>query len=198
MKNKIISVTTDLRGAKRRSNPLLFAALFLLFFNAGYSQVRVAFVDSEVIIKQLPEAQAVQKQIEDLQKLYVDTLTAKETEYKSKADVLKTKYEDAQKQVQEGKLTPDQVKALDAEIGALQTELQKMEADYADYKQSVQQILVAKQQELFKPVKEKITKTIEQVAKELKYIFVLDKAGDAVIYGDKELDITFKVLDKLK
>lgn len=177
---------------------ILIAALSCLFVNAGYSQVKIAFVDSEVIIKQLPEAQQVQKQIEDLQKLYVDTLTAKETEYKSKADVLKTKYEEAQKLVQEGKLTPDQVKALDAEIGSLQTELQKMEADYADYKQGVQQILVAKQQELFKPVKEKITKTIELVAKELKYNFVLDKAGDAVIYGDKDLDITFKVLDKLK
>ena len=170
----------------------------MLTLNAGYSQVKIAFVDSDVIIKQLPEAQQVQKQLEDLQKLYVDTLTAKETEYKSKAEVLKTKYEDAQKQVQEGKLTPDQVKALDAEIGALQTELQKMETDYAEYKQGVQQNLLAKQQELFKPVKEKITKVIEQVAKELKYNFVLDKQGDALIYGDKELDITFKVLDKLK
>lgn len=198
MKNKINSYAVDLRGAKRRSNPLLFAVLFLLFFNAGYSQVKIAFVDSEVIIKQLPEAQAVQKQLEDLQKIYVDTLTTKESEYKSKAEALKTKYDDAQKQVQEGKLTPDQVKALDADIGAMQTELQKLEQEYGDYKQEVQQTLLAKQSELFKPVKEKITRVIEQVAKDLKYNFVLDKAGDAVIYGDKDLDITFKVLDKLK
>jgi Skp family chaperone for outer membrane proteins len=54
------------------------------------------------------------------------------------------------------------------------------------------------QLELFKPVKEKITKSIETLAKELKYNIVLDKASDALIYGDKDIDITFKVLDKLK
>ena len=178
---------------------LIGTAVFSFFIvNASISQVKIAFVDSDAIIKQLPEAQAVQKQIEDLQKLYVDTLSSKENEYKGKAEALKTKYEDAQKQVQEGKLTPDQVKALDAEISAMQTELQKLEQDYTEYKQEIQQILLAKQSELFKPVKDKITRVIEQVAKELKYNYVLDKAGDSLIYGDKELDITFKVLDKLK
>jgi outer membrane protein len=177
---------------------ILLAFMSVSLVGAAYSQVKVAFVDSDVILKQLPEAQAVQKQLEDLQKLYVDTLTAKETEYKTKAEALKIKYDAAQQQVQAGKLTPDQVKALDAEISEMQTELQRLEQDYGEYKQNVQQALLAKQAELFKPVKEKITRTIEQVAKELKYNFVLDKAGETLIYGDKELDITFKILDKLK
>ena len=177
---------------------ILLAAVFSFIGNICYSQAKIAFVDSDVILKQLPEAQAVQKQLEDLQKLYVDTLTSKETDYKAKAEALKTKYDAAQKQVQEGKLTPDQVKALDAEISEMQTELQKIEQDYGEYKQNVQQALLAKQSELFKPVKEKITKIIEQVAKEMKYNFVLDKAGETLIYGDKDLDITFKVLDRLK
>ena len=44
----------------------------------------------------------------------------------------------------------------------------------------------------------KITKAIENVAKDLKINFVFDKADGTLIYGDKEYDITFKVLDKLK
>lgn len=174
------------------------AAISFIACSTAFSQLKIAFVDSDAIIKQLPEAQAVQKQIEDLQKLYIDTLTAKENEYKTKAEALKTKYEDAQKQVQAGNLTPEQVKALDAEITQMQTELQKLEQDYAEYKQQVQEILLKTQAELFKPVKEKITKVIETLAKELKYSYVLDRAGDTVLYGDKELDITFKVLDRLK
>lgn len=51
---------------------------------------------------------------------------------------------------------------------------------------------------MFKPIKEKITKAIENVAKDLKINFVFDKADGTLIYGDKEYDITFKVLDKLK
>ncbi|MGH2574758.1 MAG: OmpH family outer membrane protein, partial [Ignavibacteria bacterium] len=130
--------------------------------------------------------------------LYVDTVTAKENDLKSKAEIFKTKYEDAQKQVETGKLTADQIKALEVEIAAMQNEIQKLDQELAEYKQLVQQALLNKQAELFKPIKEKITQKIEQVAKELKFNFVLDKAGDSLIYGDKELDITFKVLDKLK
>lgn len=162
------------------------------------AQMKVAFVDSDIILKQLPEAQELQKKLEDLQKQYVDTLTLKEKELKDKAAAFKTKYEDAQKQVEAGTLKPDEVKALENELANLQLEIQKLEQDYNEYKQSSQEILLKTQSELFKPLKEKIVKVITDVAKELKYNYVLDKASDALIFGDKEFDITFKVLDKLK
>lgn len=162
------------------------------------SQVKIAFVDSEVIIAQLPEAQDVKKKLEDLQKLYIDTITAKENDIKTKADVFKTKYEDAQKQIEAGKLNADQIKALEGELGMMQEEVQALDQELSVYKQGIQKTLYDVQLELFKPVKEKITKSIETLAKELKYNIVLDKASDALIYGDKEIDITFKVLDKLK
>ncbi len=166
--------------------------------NLLFAQVKVAYVDSDVIIKQLPEAQEVQKQLEDLQKLYVDTITTKETDLKSKAETFKTKYEDAQKQAEAGTLSQEQLKELETELGAMQVEIQREEQELYEYKQEVQQRLLSTQAELFKPVKEKIIKVIEQVAKELKYNFVLDKAGETLLYGDKEMDLTFKVLDKLK
>ena len=162
------------------------------------SQVKIAFVDSEVIIAQLPEAQEVKKKLEELQKQYVDTITVKENDIKAKADAFKAKYEDAQKQIEAGKLNADQIKALEGELGMMQEEVQALDQELSIYKQNVQKNLYDVQLELFKPVKEKITKAIENLAKELKYNMVLDKASDALIYGDKEIDITFKVLDKLK
>lgn len=177
----------------------LFVIIFLLVCGlSADAQVKIAFVDSEIIIAQLPEAQDVKKKLEDLQKQYVDTITAAETEIKTKADVFKTKYEDAQKQIEAGKLNADQIKALEAELGQMQEEVQLLDQNLALYKQNVQKVLVDTQVELFKPVREKITKAIENLAKELKYNVVLDKASDGLIYGDKEIDITFKVLDKLK
>ncbi|MCI0449610.1 MAG: OmpH family outer membrane protein [Chlorobi bacterium] len=179
----------------------LFAALLIVFcgLNAqDFSQVKVAFVDSEIIIAQLPEAQEVKKKLEDLQKFYIDTITAKETEIKTKADAFKAKYEDAQKQIEAGTLTPDQIKALEQELGDMQEEVQRLDQELALYKQNVQKQLLDVQAELFKPVRDKITLAIEALAKELKYNIVFDKASDALIYGDKNIDITFKVLDKLK
>ena len=182
----------------RKTLIIAIVCFFASALNLSLAQVKVAYVDSEVIIKQLPEAQEVQKKLEDLQKQYVDTITAKETSLKSKADAFKVKYEDAQKLAEAGTLTPDQLKALETELGALQVDIQKDEQELYEYKQEVQQVLMNTQAELFKPVKKKIIDVIEQVAKELKYNFVLDKAGETVLYGDKEMDLTFKVLDKLK
>ncbi len=175
------------------------AFLFLAVVAASASaQVKIAFVDSEVIIAQLPEAQEVKKKLEEQQKMYIDTITAIENDIKTKADVFKTKYEDAQKQIEAGKLTADQIKTLEGELGLMQEEVQSLDQQLSGYKQNVQKVLYDLQVELFKPVKEKITKSIETLAKELKYNIVLDKASDALIYGDKDIDITFKVLDKLK
>lgn len=178
----------------------ILIALFMIAVVAASasSQVKIAFVDSEVIIAQLPEAQDVKKKLEELQKQYVDTITVKENDIKAKADAFKAKYEDAQKQIEAGKLNADQIKALEGELGMMQEEVQALDQELSIYKQNVQKNLYDVQLELFKPVKEKITKAIENLAKELKYNMVLDKASDALIYGDKDIDITFKVLDKLK
>jgi outer membrane protein len=163
------------------------------------AQVNVGFVDSEVIIKQLPEAIAVQKQLEDLQKLYVDTITVKENELKEKAETFQTRYQQAQTDIQNGTLTSqEQIDALQSELGAMQTEIRTLDEGLAIYRQKVQNDLMQKQAELFEPVKDKITTTIESVAKEMKINFVFDKADGTLLYGDKKFDITFKVLDKLK
>jgi len=178
---------------------LIVLAGVMMFAGSANAQLKLGFVDSEVILKQLPEAQKVQTDLEALQKLYLDTIQTRETDLKAKAENFKAKYDDAQKQVESGAVKSEsEMKALQDEISGLQQELQVLGEGLDAYKQNVQNTLLLKQQELFKPVKEKITKTIEEVAKSLKINFVFDKADGTMIYGDKEYDITFKVLDKLK
>ena len=178
---------------------VIFAVVSVFFTAEARSQVKLGYVDSETILKQLPEAQRVQTELEGLQKLYLDTIQTKETEIKSKAETFKTKYDDAQKQVESGAVKSDaELKALQDEIGAMQSEIQTLDENLSLYKQNIQNSLLERQAELFKPVKEKITRTIEDVAKSMKINFVFDKADGTLLFGDKEFDITFKVLDKLK
>lgn len=179
----------------------LICLAFVAFLFAGdaSAQLKLGYVDSETILKQLPEAQKVQTELEGLQKLYLDTIQTKENDLKAKAEVFKTKYDDAQKQVESGAVKSEaEMKALQDEITGMQQEIQTLGESLEMYKQNVQNSLLIKQQDLFKPVKDKITKTIEEVAKSLKINFVFDKADGNLLYGDKEFDITFKVLDKLK
>lgn len=172
---------------------------FTFFFNGAYAQVKLGYVDSETILKQLPEAQKVQTELEGLQKLYLDTISTKETDLKSKAETFKTRYDEAQKKVESGAVKSDtEMKELQDELSTMQQEIQILGEGLDNYKQNVQNSLLKRQADLFKPVKEKITRTIEEVAKSLKINFVFDKADGTLLYGDKEFDITFKVLDKLK
>lgn len=178
---------------------MVFAIFTVFFYGEANSQIKVGYVDSETILKQLPEAQKVQTALEGLQKQYLDTIQTRETDIKSKAETFKTQYEDAQGKVESGAIKSDaEMKALQEEIGRMQQEIQTLGEGLDAYKQNIQNTLLQKQAELFKPVKDKITKTIEEVAKSMKINFVFDKADGTMIYGDKEFDITFKVLDKLK
>lgn len=180
---------------------MLFA--FVIIAGNVYSQqtLKLGYVDSEVIIKQLPEYKLITDELEALQKSYLDTISTRENEIKSKAEVFKTKYEDAQKKVESGVIkTDEEMKALNQEISDLQRELQSLDDNLSTYKQTVREALYEKQNLLFKPVQEKVKKAIEDLAKEMKVNFVFDKTDSvgALLYGDKEFDLTFKVLDKLK
>ncbi len=178
---------------------ITLAIYCIFFFNQAFAQLKLGYVDSETILKQLPEAQKVQTELEGLQKQYLDTISTRETDIKAKAETFKAKYDDAQKKVESGSVKSEtEMKSLQDEIAGLQQEIQVLSEGLDAYKQNIQNILLQKQSELFKPVKEKITKTIEEVAKTLKINFVFDKADGSMLYGDKDFDITFKVLDKLK
>lgn len=175
------------------------ASALMLTGTDSNAQLKLGYVDSDVILKQLPEAKAIEAEMEGLQKQYLDTVQAKEDELKSKAETFRTKYEDAQNKVKSGQITSEsEIKALEDEMGGLQEELQMLSEALEGYKSKVQNTLLIKQSDLFKPVKEKITKSIEEVAKSMKINFVFDKADGSLLFGDKEFDITFKVLDKLK
>jgi len=176
-----------------------------ILFSSGYANaqqtLKIGYVDSEVIIKQLPEYKKITDELESLQKIYLDTIATKENEIKTKAEVFKTRYEEAQKKVESGEIkTDEELKALNQEISDLQKELQDLDDGLTVYKQSVREVLINRQNELFKPVQEKVKKAIEDLAKEMKVNFIFDKTESvgSLLYGDKEFDLTFKVLDKLK
>ncbi|MCX7833722.1 MAG: OmpH family outer membrane protein [Ignavibacteria bacterium] len=177
----------------------IFALTLLLHLNSNAQNLKIGYVDSDIIIKQLPEYKTITAELEQLQKKYLDTIQARENEIKTKAQEFKTKYEDAQKKVESGEIKSDaEIKALNEEMTVLQNELRELDDSLTTYKQNVREILINKSNELFKPVKEKVIKAIEDIAKELKYNFVFDKADGVLLFGDKEYDLTFKVLDKLK
>lgn len=153
---------------------------------AQAQQQKIGFVDSQTILKALPEAIRAQGQLDDLTKRYyaqADSLTAQ----------LQQMYADYQKQ--QGTMKAAQKKESEQSIVAKQQELE----GFKQQKFGQNGELVKKNEELFSPIKERILKGIQEVAKDEGMTFVFDKTGDAILlYADTTYDVTFKVLDKLK
>ncbi|MCX7726389.1 MAG: OmpH family outer membrane protein, partial [Chitinispirillaceae bacterium] len=55
-----------------------------------------------------------------------------------------------------------------------------------------------KNEELTKPIIEKINKIIEKIAKEENYDFILDARAGGVVFGKKVYDLNQRVLEALK
>ncbi len=172
---------------------IIFA--LILFSTAAFAQttqtqnapLKIGYVDSEVILAQYPEAIKAKSDL--------DGFVAKwKKEVDSMTTDLQKSYTDYQKQAQTMK----------------KDELQKVQQNLAQKDQQLQQYkdqkfsqpngeYFQKQDQMMKPVKEKIFKAIDEISKEEGMQFVFDKAGDVVLlHADPQFDITYKVLDRLK
>jgi outer membrane protein len=168
---------------------LVLIALFLssTFVFAQTTPLKLGYVDSQVILTQLPEAIKAQGDLE--------ALTNKWTaQADSMTKDLQDQYADYQKQ--QGTMKEDKKKQVEQTIVAKQQEIeafkrQKFAQGQGDiYKEN---------EKIFAPIKEKIYKAISEVAKKEGMQFVFDKTGDVILlYADSSFDVTYQVLDLLK
>jgi outer membrane protein len=78
------------------------------------------------------------------------------------------------------------------------TEIQEIETRVNTFRQTAYQEIQKKQQDLFIPIRDKVTKAINDVAVEGKYTYILDLGSQAVIYkSPTSNDITAAVKKKL-
>ncbi len=170
-----------------KSYILVFAFIVIGFTSFAQTQVKIGYVDSEVILTQFSESIKAQGDL--------DALTNK---LSAKLDSMTLAYQqsiaDYQKQAET---------MTDAKKTEVQQRIVKMEQDIMDFRrakftQGTGEVY-KKQEELFAPIKAKIYASIEKVAKDENMQFVFDKSGDILLlYADSAFDITFKVLDSLK
>ncbi len=166
---------------------VILSALGFMFAASPHSEpLRIGYVNSVVILNQLPEAQAAQRKLDALMKSWSDTVNQMSQEYQKKVD-------DYSKQ---STMMTDQAK-------------QQAQQDLSNFQQQIlayRQAKVAQggeydqaRESLMKPIRDKIVKIIAQVAKEQKMQYVIDKREDMaiILYADPSFDLTYKVLDIL-
>lgn len=166
---------------------ILFAFLFCGSFLNAQTPLKIGYVDSQIILTQLPEAIKAQGDL--------DALTNR---WSSQLDSMTQVYQQSLADYQKQANTIPEDKKLDVQKELLAQEQEIINFRRDKFAQGTGEIY-KKQEEIFNPVKERIYKAIEDVAKQEDMKFVFDKSGDIILlYADSAFDITYQVLDKLK
>ncbi len=169
----------------KRMSIALCCTLFVGILPA-IAQMKIGHVSSEAIMKQLPDAQDAQKQLDALTANWQDELNKMQDDWKKKYDEYDKK-----------KLIMTDQRRADAEREL--RELDQKMADFRTQKFGQNGELFAKQNELMKPVQDRVFKAIQDVAAEEGLDYVFDKSGEILLmYANPKYDLTDKVLEKLK
>jgi outer membrane protein len=164
----------------------LFAALIMISANLFAQNLKLGYVDSQVILTQFSEAIKAQGDL--------DALTAR---WSAQVDSMTLAYQQALADYQKQANTMTEEKKLEAQKNLIAQEQSIIDFRREKFGQNGE--IYQMQEQIFDPVKKKIYTAIEQVAKTENMQFVFDKSGDIILlYADSAFDVTFQVLDKLK
>ncbi len=152
---------------------------------ASAQNLKLGFVDTETILKQLPDALEADKKLKEIGMKYQDTLRKFEEDFKAKIESYKK---------QEAMMTADAKKKEEESLKSLQ----QTALAYQEDKFGQQGEIIRLRETFMTPIREKILETIKVVAKEEKMSFVFDKTNPSLLFAEEKFDITFKVIDKIK
>ena len=164
---------------------IILTAIMFLFPATTVQAQKIAFVNTEYILGNIPEYKIAQTQIEDLSAKWQKEVEARFAEIDK---MYKTYQADAT-------MLPDEMKRKrENEIIAKEKEVKDLQKQRFGENGD----LFKKRQELIKPIQDKIYNAIEAVSIQENYAIVFDKAsGATMIYTNSKYDISDNVLKKL-
>ena len=164
---------------------LCAAGLFLLGGTQTTQAQKIAFVDMQYILKNLPQYETANEQVSMVSKRWPREVDALNEE----ARVLQSNY-----QTEQIFLSEEMKQKREAEI--LAKEKEALEAKRRYFGKDGE--LFKKREALLKPIQDEIYSVIQDIAQEKHYDFVKDRSADpSLIYMSSKMDISDQVLQRL-
>lgn len=165
---------------------LLFIILFNGIYFPTFGQLKIGYVDSDSIMDKFPDAQDARQKLDAMIQDWQTELSKLESNWKAK-------YDDYEKRKL---IMSDQTRA---ETESELIRLEQQVADFRDKKFGTNGELFQKQDEVMKPVQNKVFSAIKDVAKDEDLDFIFDRSGDVMLlFAKDDYDVTALVLEKLK
>jgi len=159
--------------------------LLVLLVGTANAQQKIGYIDSEYLLTRIPEYATVQQNI--------DRLAAG---WERELDQMKGEVEDQFREYQARELlyTNDERNRRREEIMAAEDEVERQRVKYFGPEGD----LFTQQEQLMRPIQERILAAIEEVATAGGYDYVFDKAGDYLfLYARPQYDLSDDVLEEL-
>jgi outer membrane protein len=165
---------------------LSLAIVISLSYSSLLAQIKIGYVDSDTIMDNLPDVQDARQKLDAMIRDWQNELRTMETDHKNKKD-------DFDKR---NLIMTDQTRA---EAKKELSVMEKNISDFRDKKFGPKGELFQKQDELMKPLQNKIFNVIQEIAEDEDLDFVFDRSGDIMLlFAKAEYDLTAKVLEKLQ
>lgn len=164
---------------------LLIVLFSTSFLNAQRSQQRIAYIDMEYILENIPEYLEAQS-----------TLNTKVTKWKEDLDKLSHYIEQLKLDLANERaiLTQDLIEEKKDQITLKQQELRRLESLFF----GAQGKMFSLRKQLVKPIQDQVYNSVQDIASRRNYDFVFDKSSDLIIlYSNKKHDISSFVLNKI-
>ncbi len=156
-----------------------------LHASAATAQHKIGYVDSEYILQKTPEFATVQQNIDRMAQEWEREITQKQGEVEN----LFREY-----QARELLYTQEERQQRREAIVQAEGEVEQLRMRYFGPEGE----LFKQQEQLLRPIQERILTAIEEVAKNEDYDYVLDRSGDVVfLYAPEEDDLSDQVLEEL-
>ena len=165
---------------------LLFALVVACCATSASAQLKVGYIDSEVLKERLPEILDVQRTLEQLQQDYEREIMDRRTKLKKIEDDF---------QRQELLMSEARKAEMRAEFEAKVQQLQQ----FTQEKFGPEGELTRKQIELLEPIFKKINDAIRDMAEEGKYDFIFDSpSAGLLLFAKPEYDLTEQLIERME
>ena len=164
----------------------VLVVMALLCASLASAQSKIGHINSETIMQALPEAVDAQRSLDGMVAQWESELQKMQSDWKKKFDEY-----DKKKLIMTDQARADAEKEL--------RDLDQGIADFRNKKFGQNGELFVKQNEVMKPIQNKIFKVLEDIAKEDGYDYVFDRSGEILLlYANDKNDLTQKVLERMK
>ena len=149
------------------------------------AQQDIAYIDSDQVLQQMPEYTSVQQELEQLEEEWRSEIDAQEEEVQRQVEEF---------QARELLYTPDERERQQERIREARREVERLRTTYFGPEGQ----LFQRQQELMRPLQERVLETVESIAESAGYDYVFDTAGDYLfMYANPQHDLTEDVVLEL-